>query len=162
MVVSMKPTVFQVHKSIQHHIKEVKLPYNIRKDDGFSRSRDILTAKRKNLVKQGWGNKPNACRHLTDEDAKLFEADDFGCCSPQALQRTLWWFLSMSFGFRARYESRKLCWGTNSLFTRTFASSEQSKLKTAVRWKFTGPYWEITDRLLSQIERVLACYRPVN
>ena len=107
----MKPTVFQVHKSIQHHTKELKLPYNIRKDDGFSRSRDIPTAKRKNLVKQRWGNKQNACRHLTDKEAKLFKAEDFGCRSPQALQCTLWWFLSMNFGFRARYESRKLWLG---------------------------------------------------
>ena len=51
---------------------------------------------------------------------------------------------------------------TNSLFTRSFASPEQRKLKTAARGKFTGPYWEITDRLLSQSECVLACYGPVN
>ena len=90
------------YKSIQRHIKELKLPYK----------REVLAAKRKNLVKQGRGNKPNACRHLTDEEeAKLFEAREFGCCSPQALQRTLWWFLSMHFGFKARDESRKLCWG---------------------------------------------------
>ena len=73
--------------------------------------REVLAAKKKSLVKQGRGNKPNACRDLTDEEeAKIYEAEEFGC-SPQALQRTLWWFLSMHFGFGARDKSRKLCWG---------------------------------------------------
>ena len=36
---------------------------------------------------------------------------EFGLQDPVALQRTLWWFLSMHFGFRARDESRKLRWG---------------------------------------------------
>ena len=49
---------------------------------------------------------------LTDEEeAKLFETSEFGNHNPLVLQRTLWWFLSMHFGFRARDESRKLCWG---------------------------------------------------
>ncbi|CAH3165359.1 unnamed protein product [Porites lobata] len=88
------------------------LPFNILKDDAFSRSRRILAAKRKSLVKEGRGNKPNASCELTDEEeAKLFEAGKFGNHNPLALQRTLLWFLSMQFGFRARDESRKLCWG---------------------------------------------------
>ena len=41
----------------------------------------------------------------------LFETGQFGCENPVILQRTLWWYLSMHFGFRARDESRKLCWG---------------------------------------------------
>ena len=88
------------------------LPFNILKDDAFSRSRSVLAAKRKSLVKEGRGNKPNASCELTDEEeAKLFETGKFGNHNPLALQRTLLWFLSMQFGFRARDESRKLCWG---------------------------------------------------
>ena len=72
----------------------------------------MLAAKRKNLVKQGRGNKPNACRELTtEEEEKLFESGEFGCHNPEALQRTLCWFFCLHFGFRARDESRKLCWG---------------------------------------------------
>ena len=41
----------------------------------------------------------------------LFEAGEFGDSYPVALQRTVWWFLSLHFGFRARDESRKLRWG---------------------------------------------------
>ena len=71
-----------------------------------------MAAKRKNLVKQGRGNKPNACRVLTsEEEEKLFESGAFGCHNLEALQRTLWRFFSLHFGFRARDESRKLCLG---------------------------------------------------
>ena len=41
----------------------------------------------------------------------FFEAREFGDSNPVALQRTVWWFLSLHFGFRARDESRKLRWG---------------------------------------------------
>ena len=109
-------TVSSFQKSIQRHITEQKLPFNILKDDAFSRSRSVLVAKRKSLVKEGRGNKPNASCELTDEEeAKLFETGKFGNHNPLALQRTLLWFLSMQFGFRARDESRKLCWGDTVL-----------------------------------------------
>ena len=99
-------------RSIQRRLKELKLSFNILKDEEFCRSREVLAAERKNLVKQGRGNKPNACRELTsEEEEKLFESGAFGCHNPEALQRTLWWFFSLHFGFRARDESRKLCWG---------------------------------------------------
>ena len=78
----------------------------------FEKSRQVLAAKRKNFVKQGKGCKPQATRALTDdEENTLFVTGQFGDSSPSALQRTMWWFLSMHFGFRARDESRKLCWG---------------------------------------------------
>ena len=56
------------------------------------------------------GNKPQAAQAI-DEDEALFEAGEFGNSNPVALQRTVWWFLSLHFGFRARDESRKLRWG---------------------------------------------------
>lgn len=36
---------------------------------------------------------------------------EFGVSSPKALQRAMWWFLSLHFDFTAREESRKLLWG---------------------------------------------------
>ena len=105
-------TVSSLQRSTERHITEQKLLFDILKDDAFSRSRSVLATKRKSLVKEGRGNKLNAIRELTDEEeAKLFETGEFGNHNPLALQRTLWWFLSMQFGFRARDESRKLCWG---------------------------------------------------
>ena len=55
-------TVSSFQKSIQRHITEKKQPFNILKDDAFSRSRSVLAAKRKSLVKEGRGKKPNASR----------------------------------------------------------------------------------------------------
>ena len=77
-----------------------------------------MAAKRKNIVKQGRGNKPNACRELTsEEEEKLLESSAFGCHNTEAPQRTLCSFFSLYFGFRARDESRKLCWGGLELQT---------------------------------------------
>jgi len=71
-----------------------------------------LAAKLKNFMKKGQGNRPNACRELTmEEEEKLFESSEFGCHNPEGLTCTLWWFFFLHFGFRARYETQKLCWG---------------------------------------------------
>jgi len=45
----------------------------------------------------------------------LFTTKPFGDHDPEVLQRTVWWVLSLHFGFRARDESRKLRWGDISL-----------------------------------------------
>ena len=85
---------------------------NILKDNEFSKSREVLAAKRKNLVRQGKGNHPNATRELTEaEEDAFFENGQFSVQDPKSLQRALWWFLSLHFGWRARDESRNLCWG---------------------------------------------------
>lgn len=64
------------------------------------------------VLKAGKSNRPNATRSLIDkEEDKLFKTGQFGAFSPEALQRAMWWFLSLHFGFRARDESRKLRWG---------------------------------------------------
>ena len=79
-------TVSSFQTSIQRHITEQKLPFNILKDDAFSRSRSVLAAKRKSLVKEGRGNKPKASCGLKDEEeAKLFETGEFGNHNPLAL-----------------------------------------------------------------------------
>ena len=99
-------------RSLQRYLTENNIQTNILKDVEFEKSRQVLAAKRKNLVKQGKGCKPQATRALTDdEENTLFVTGRFCDSSPSALQRTMWWFLSMHFGFRARDESRKLCWG---------------------------------------------------
>ncbi|CAH3041688.1 unnamed protein product, partial [Porites lobata] len=90
-----------------------KYPFNILKDNEFEKSRKVLAAKKKSLVHEhGKGNKPQAAQAIDeDEEDALFEAREFGDSNPVALQRTVWWFLSLHFGFRARDESRKLRWG---------------------------------------------------
>ena len=84
----------------------------LRRSDEFSRRRQVLAANRKSLVQSGFGNKPNATRELTEEEQeKVFKTRQLGDHDPLVLQRTLWWFLSSHFGFRARDESRTLYWG---------------------------------------------------
>lgn len=105
-------TLTGFQRSIQRFLSDSGSSFNILKDDKFSLSRKVIEAKRKNLVLQGKGNKPNATRSLTDEEEeKLFQSGEFGAQNSTALQRTMWWFLSLHFGFRARDECRKLCWG---------------------------------------------------
>ena len=79
---------------------------NIKTDNEFERSRKVLASKRKQLTQQGKGNKP-----------KLYDFDYFGIKTPLSLQRTMWWKLTMSFGYRARDEARKLQFGDVKLCT---------------------------------------------
>ena len=74
---------------------------------------EAAAAKRKSLVyEHGKGNKPQAAQAIDEDEVDaLFEAGEFGDSNPVALQRTVWWFLSLHFGFRARDEGRKLSWG---------------------------------------------------
>ncbi|CAH3039920.1 unnamed protein product, partial [Porites evermanni] len=58
----------------QRYLHEKGSLINILKDNEFSKSREVLAAKRKNLVRQGKGNCPNATRELTEaEEDALFE-----------------------------------------------------------------------------------------
>ena len=85
--------------------------------DKFKLSREVLSAKRRQLVvEHGKGNKPNAARELTEgEEDKLFECGEFGTSNPTVLQRTLWWIIALHFGFRARDESHRLKRGDATL-----------------------------------------------
>ena len=106
-------TVSSVQRSIQRYLNDKKSSVNILKDNEFEESRKVLAAKRRSLVNtHGKGNKPHAADALDDkEEDALFDSGEFGLENPVSLQRTIWWFLSLHFGFRARDESRKLRWG---------------------------------------------------
>ena len=105
-------TLTSIQRSIQRYLQQQNADFNIIKDNDFHLSREVLAARRKSLVSDGKGNRPNATRPLTDsEEDKLFSVGYFGESDPLVLQRTLWWLLSLQFGFRARDESQKLRWG---------------------------------------------------
>ncbi len=55
------------------------------------------SAKRKVVVRENAkGNRPQAARELTEEEEdKLFRLGEFGDNNPEALQRTVWWLLSL-------------------------------------------------------------------
>ena len=99
-------------RSFQRYLQEKGSSYNILKDNEFSRSRSVVAAKRKDLTSKGKGNLPNATRELTATEVNtLFLSGQFSVEEPKALQKALWWFLTLHFGWRARDESRKLSWG---------------------------------------------------
>ena len=52
-----------------------------------------------------------ACPLTDAEEDLMFECGEFGDHDPKVLQRTLWWLLSLHFGFRARDESKRIKWG---------------------------------------------------
>ena len=75
-----------------------------------------MVAKGKELTSKGYGNNPNDARNLESEEVdSLFEKGFFRGNDPLALQRTIWWFISLHFGFRARAESKILKWGDMKL-----------------------------------------------
>ena len=100
-------------RSLQRYLNDKSSQVNILQDQEFYKSREVFLAKKRELVQQhAEGNRPQACRELTiTEEDQLFQLGLFGKHEPEVLQRTVWWVLSLHFGFRARDESRRLKWG---------------------------------------------------
>ena len=103
-----EPATFSsFQRNIQRYLSEKKYPFNILKDNEFEKSRRVLAAKHKSLVHEhDRRNKLQAAQAVDEnEEDALFEAGEFGDSNPVALQGTVWWFLSLHFGFRTRDES---------------------------------------------------------
>ena len=103
-------TLSGFQRSIQRFLSDGKSYFNVLIDKEFEMPRKVLAAKMKSLVQEaGGGNRPNATSSLTDDEKdELFKSSQFGASCPEALQRTMWWCLSLHFGFRAWDESHKL------------------------------------------------------
>jgi hypothetical protein len=105
-----------IHKNLQRYLFENNYSGNILKEVIFDKSRQVLAAKRKELTKLGHGNKPHATRELSKEEVDmLFNEGYFGRENAQSLLNAVWWFCSLHFGYRARHEARRLCWGDIAL-----------------------------------------------
>ena len=105
-----EPATFSsFQRNIQQYLSEKKYPFNILKDNEFEKSRRVLAAKHKSLVHEhDRRNKLQAAQAvgLTKTKKMLFsEAGEFSDSNPVALQRTVWWFLSLHLVFRSRDES---------------------------------------------------------
>ena len=83
------------------------------KDQEFTKSREVLSARKRDLVvNNAKGNRPQAASELIeDEEDLLFQTGQFGEDDPEVLQHTVWRVLSKYFEFRARDECRRLAWG---------------------------------------------------
>ncbi|CAH1790192.1 unnamed protein product [Owenia fusiformis] len=82
------------------------------RDRTFKLLQDTLSSKRRNLTRNGKGNKPNATVALTNAEIDiLWTKNVLGDSAPWNLQFTMWFMICQQFGFRARDEHRKLEWG---------------------------------------------------
>ena len=106
-------TLALLQRSIQRCLKDNNSNTNILKDQEFAKSREVLTARKRDLVvNNAKGNRPQGARELTKgEEDLLFQTGQFGEDDPKVLQRTVWWALSLHFGFRTQDEGRRLQWG---------------------------------------------------
>ena len=105
-------TMSSFSRSIQRYLEDNKAKFNILKDEEFKVSREVLKSKRRELKKQGKGNKPNATVALTNEDIeRIFDENQFGTHDPDVLSRTMWFLLTLHFGHRARHEARQMKFG---------------------------------------------------
>lgn len=97
--------------SIDRYLREKNYPKSL-KDREFEKCLRALQAKKVQLKKNGLGRKPQKCFEIDqNEEDQLFESNAFGSKTPQALQKTLFYYLGKMFGFRARDEARQLQFG---------------------------------------------------
>lgn len=78
----------------------------------FKNSREMIEAKKKLLKGSGLGNKPNAAVALTENEVDLlWRNGGFGEDTPEKLTASVWFLLSLHFGFRGAHKSRQLLMG---------------------------------------------------
>ena len=81
-------------RSIQRYLDDSSAKINILKDEEFKVSREVLKSKRRELRKEGKGNKPNSTVALANEDIEsIFDENQFGIHEPDVLSRTMWFLL---------------------------------------------------------------------
>ena len=98
--------------SIERYLKKYRYSESIITGQNFTRTREVLKSKQKQLKRLGKGNKPQEASSLTPEEIDvLFEKKQFGASSPKALINTLWFNNCLHFGLRGGKEQRDLNWG---------------------------------------------------
>ena len=111
-----------IKHSINRYLKERECTFTLF-DRDFNLFQEALKAKRVELTKQGKGNRPNASEPLSrEEQEKCWEMGIFGNIDASTLQFTVWFLMTIHFGFRGRDEHRKLCWGDVQLINETDGS----------------------------------------
>ena len=101
-----------IMNSIDRYLRDKNYPHSLLRDREFSHARSMLTAKQRDLKRQGKGNKPHRSQSLSPlEIAKMWDSGAFGLKDPVSLQHTLWWYLVTEAGMRAVTEHSHLCWG---------------------------------------------------
>ena len=78
----------------------------------FSKTRDALKAKQRDLKSQGKGSKPHKASPINDEEVEtLYSMRLLGNYTPNSMLNTLWYLNTLYFGMRGgSTEHRTMCW----------------------------------------------------
>ncbi|XP_076105700.1 uncharacterized protein KIAA1958-like [Mytilus galloprovincialis] len=106
-------TLKSIQSSINRHLNEnSETDVNILTDKNFQHSRDVLSAKKKDLKSKGLGNRKRKADAFTQEAIDhLYDRNLLGTSNPDALINTVWLNNSMHFGMRSRQEHQDMKFG---------------------------------------------------
>lgn len=103
--------------SFDRYLRKKGYPTTIIDGQEFSKTRETLVAKQKELKKAGKGSKTKAARALTDDEVDILYGQNLlGLSSPESLLNTLW-LNHTHFGLRGCQEHRDMKWGDVKLKT---------------------------------------------
>ncbi|CAC5422616.1 unnamed protein product [Mytilus coruscus] len=104
-------SVRSMQSSISRYLTE-KCGINIMSDNEYHHSRDVMSAKLKQLKSMGMGAKKRKANPFTAEEVNiLYEKELLGAGNPQSLVRTVWMNNTLHFGLRSLEEHTTLRWG---------------------------------------------------
>ncbi|CAG2232583.1 unnamed protein product [Mytilus edulis] len=106
-------TLKSIQSSINRHLNEnSETDVNILTDKDFQHSRDVLSAKKKDLKSKGFGNRKRKADAFTQEEIDhLYDRNLLGTSNPDALTNTVLLNNSMHFGMRSRQEHQDMKFG---------------------------------------------------
>ena len=110
-------TLRSIVGSLERYLKRHSYGCSLISGNEFSKSREVLKCKQKDLKRQGRGNKPNAADAISDEQINiLYESGQLGPNTPTSMLNTLWFNNCLYFGMRGGgAEHRQLRWGDLNL-----------------------------------------------
>ena len=105
-----------IHRAIDRYLGDMGYSQSLVTSEDFKLSKQVLASKRKELKREGKGNRPNRAEPLTDGEEKLlWESEELGDSNPKCLQNAIWFLNTKVLGFRGSDESRQLKWGDITL-----------------------------------------------
>ena len=110
-------TLRSIVGSLERYLKTHSYGCSLISGNEFSKSREVLKCKQKDLKKQGRGNKPKDANAISDEQINiLYESGQLGPNSPTSMLNILWFNNCLYFGMRGGgAEHRQLRWGDLNL-----------------------------------------------
>ena len=105
-------TLTSMLRSFDRVLREQRKQYNLLTARQFTKAREALSSKRKQLRRVGKGQKPNKALGLTETQIQmLWDEKQLGFETPHSLLRTVWFNNTLFFGWRARDEHHRVKFG---------------------------------------------------